>query len=226
LGKEVFMAKGRLFGFDGGDGSGKQTQTKLLLERLLREGNRATSMDFPQYTGTPFGQGIRKALDGEYGDFLNLPPLAASTIYAYDRWAMKRVMNEILANGTSIILDRYVSANQIHQGGKIKNEAERREFLRDLYRLEYETFGVPRPDFMIYLDVPPAVSAELMSKRKRDMVESDERYMRDSYESARWLVATFPEEWLHIHCLRDGILRSPQEIHLEVVNLLKERKVL
>jgi len=114
--------KGKLIVIDGGDGAGKATQTKLLIERLQADGHQVESMDFPQYTKNTFGQLLRTCLDGYCNDFMNTDPRIVSTIYAADRFESKPQLDAWLEAGQIVVLDRYVSSNMMHEGGKIKNE--------------------------------------------------------------------------------------------------------
>lgn len=215
--------RGKLFGFDGGDFSGKKTQTDLLHRALEAEGLPVLSMSFPRYSETHFGRGLRELLDGVHGDFISFPPEIASVPYAFDRLASKPLITEALGEGTHVILDRYVSANQIHQGGKFECSKERIKFLEWLDWLEFEVCGLPRPDVMVYLDVPPDVSNRLNREGTRDLAESNEMHIRASYEAAQWLMTVYSERWLHIHCVAEGNLRSREDIHAEVLDRLRTR---
>ncbi|MBX4206262.1 thymidylate kinase [Candidatus Parcubacteria bacterium] len=218
--------QGKLIVLDGNDGSGKQTQAEMLRTFLIGLGFRVLPLSFPRYEDTFFGRILKRSLAGEYGDFANLDPHLAAPIYAADRWSSKPLMKEFLASGGFVLCDRYVSANQIHQGGKIVEEAKRADFLAWLDQLEYGEFRLPRPDVSVYLDVPPAVSRQLMSDRTRDTVESNPAYLENSHRSAQWLIAREPERWVHIRCTTRGLMRKREEIHLDIVTRLKDRKIL
>ena len=128
-----------------------------------------------------------------------------------------------MKQGFIVVLDRYVSSNQIHQGGKIRHPKRQREFLEWLDTMEHGVFGLPRPDSIIYLDVPTTISQSLLktedqkrkkvyvSKRKIDLVENDEEYMRRSRESALKLVKKL-NNWVKIVCTKKGTLLSREEI--------------
>ncbi len=219
--------RGKLIVFDGGDGAGKETQTKLLVAALVAMGYTTHTVSFPRYEAGFFGRELRKMLDGKYGDFGKVDPYIASLWYAMDRWAAKSEIEAYLERGAFVVLDRYKSANEIHQGGKIADRAVREKFLFWLDELEFGELAIPRPDISIYLDVPPVVSAQLMSQKTRDIVEDCPSYLENSHESAQWLVARYPEQWIHIQCCRkEGTLRTREDIHEEVVAQLKARSIL
>lgn len=209
--------KGKLIVIDGADGAGKATQTKLLLARLKKEGYKVKTLDFPQYDKNFFGSLIGQALTGAYGDFIALDPHVASVLYAADRFESKTVIEKWLAAGFVVVLDRYVSANQIHQGGKIADPKKRKEFLEWLERMEFGIFGLPRPDMILYLDVPLEISDRLLgekksfskksySKGKKDLAESDAKHQSDARVSALQIVKK-NNKWVRVPCAdRDGML--------------------
>lgn len=217
------MKKGKLIVLDGADGSGKATQTRFLLARLKKEGYTVKTLDFPQYEKNFFGKLIGQCLVGDYGDFVKIDPHIGSVLYAADRYESKPLIERWLKQGFIVVLDRYVSSNQIHQGGKIRHPKRQREFLEWLDTMEHGVFGLPRPDSIIYLDVPTTISQSLLktedqkrkkvyvSKRKIDLVENDEEYMRRSRESALKLVKKL-NNWVKIVCTKKGTLLSREEI--------------
>lgn len=221
------MKKGKLIVLDGTDGSGKATQARFLLARLKKEGYRAQTLDFPQYETNFFGGFIGECLAGEHGDFVSTDPYIASTLYAADRFESKKKIVRWLQTGVTVVLDRYVSSNQIHQGGKITDTRKRKKFLEWLERMEYEVFGIPRPDGIVYLDVPTAVSQQLLSqgeqkgkkvylkKGQKDIVENNDRYVTDSRASALLLVKKH-NRWLRVLCTQKGEM-LPREVIAEKV---------
>lgn len=225
---------GKLIVIDGADGSGKATQTQLLLERLKTEGHAAEKLDFPRYKDNILGKLIGECIAGEHGDFLHMDPYVASVLYAGDRFESKTIIQNWLAHGTIVVLDRYASANQIHQGGKIVEAAKRREFLLWLDRLEYEMFGIPRADVTLYLKVPTDISLRLLQDKhtqekkgdylkegKKDTVEDDRTYMEQALLSAEYLMATQPH-WQMVDCAKDGVMRSREEIHEDIWSIVSD----
>lgn len=223
------MKKGKLIVLDGNDGSGKQTQVKLLLERFEKENISVRTLDFPQYENNFFGKLIAHGQCGEYGDWINLDPHLISVFYAGDRFETAPKIRRWIEDGYMVILDRYVSANQIHQGQKIKDSLKRREFLSWLSKMEYSVFKIPKPDAVIYLDVPLERSLENLKKKKpelykenrSDQTETDIQYLQNSLECARWL-SSQDADWYKINCgTQDDQLRSIQDIHEEIYHVIK-----
>lgn len=217
------MKKGKLIVLDGSDGSGKATQTKFLLARIKREGYRVRTLDFPRYETNFFGQLIGQAQAGVYGDFVTIDPHIGSVLYAADRFESKATIESWLKQGYVVVLDRYVSANQIHQGGKIHDVRKQREFLQWLDTMEHGVFGIPRPDLIVYLDVPYEISQKLLQtkdmqrkkvylkKGQQDMVEQSAKYLRASRANALKLVKKL-NAWTKIDCTKRGELLSREAI--------------
>jgi dTMP kinase len=124
------MKKGKLIVIDGTDGSGKATQVALLEARLKKEGHTVKLVDFPEYYKNFFGKFIGHCLSEQYYNFINVHPKIASVLYAADRFESKVQIEGWLAKGYIVLANRYVSANQIHQGGKIANAKKRVAYLR------------------------------------------------------------------------------------------------
>lgn len=217
---------GRLIVIDGIDGSGKATQVKLLAEKLKKLKIRVKTIDFPRYNDNFFGQLIGEYLSGAYGDFIQTDPRVASVLYAADRFESNLQIKQWLAAGFVVIADRYVSANQIHQGGKIANSKKRQTFLAWLDEMEYEVFQIPRPDLIIYLDVPLEVSKEWLkqkiAKRKKkylkgrkDVAEDNLLHLKNSRASALSL-AKRNKNWVRIKCCQRMICLAPEQVHERV----------
>lgn len=228
---------GKLIVIDGTDGSGKATQVELLAKTLKNEGYKIKIVDFPEYYKNFFGAFVGHCLSEQYYNFINVHPKIASILYAADRWQSKEEMNKWLKEGYIIIANRYVSANQIHQGGKISDTRKRNNFIKWLNQMEYEEFGIPKPDITIYLSLPIEIVMRLIKnresskmkrvylKKNKDVHEADENFMKNSIKSALWLAKTQPN-WSKINCLGKGEILSRGEIHemiyKEVKKILKK----
>ena len=218
---------------DGTDGSGKATQVDLLARGLKKEGRRVKIIDFPGYYKNFFGKFIGHCLSKQYYNFLNIHPKIASVLYAADRWESKKEIENWLKNGYIIIANRYVSANQIHQGGKTKDDKRRRDFLKWLNEMEYKVFGLPRPDVTFYLSLPIKVILELLEKRGgskmkreylkrgKDVHEADEQFLVNSRKSAMKLVREVPN-FIKIECAERGKILPREVIHEMIYQKVKK----
>ncbi len=220
---------GKLIAIDGVDASGKQTQTTLLLSRLEKEGREVKMVSFPAYD-KPTSILVKMYLNGEFGENpSDVNAYATSTLFAADRFATYRTdWGTDYNRGTIILADRYVSSNLIHQASKINDTDEKEKFLMWLDDLEYGIYNLPRPDVTIFLDMPPEYGAELMSGRlnksngddKKDIHESDFSYLEKSYENAMFVAKKF--NWKRISCIKDGQIRSVDEIHEDIYSIVRE----
>lgn len=231
----VDMKRGKLIVIDGSDGVGKATQTKLLVERLQKEGKRVVTLDFPRYEKNFFGAFVGACLRGDHGDFLHLDPYIASVLYAADRFESKKAIEDALESGAYVVLDRYVSANQMHQGGKIKDARKRREFLKWLDTMEHSVFRIPRPDLIVYLHLPVELSVQLLKtkaatdkkkylKGKRDTVEEDIRYLLNSQQSALKIIQA-GAKWAKVVCNKRKEILSREVIHDKIWDSLRKSRI-
>lgn len=219
------MAKAKLIVLDGADNAGKATQAALLLERLKKEGKKVGTLDFPQYTVNTFGKLIKECLHGLHGDFLQLDPKIASALYAADRFESKNQLCNLLEEMDVVILDRYVSANMLHQGAKIENEEERKEFLLWLENIEYGVYGVPKPDLTIALQVDGAHNSAVIKKmiadgeKILDDAEKNREHQARVRECLLWL-SSFKKDWVTVVCSNKEGMRSREDIHEEIVAIV------
>jgi len=227
------MKKGKLIVVDGIDGSGKATQVKLLEKRFKKEGIKVKTIDFPRYYNNFFGKLIGEYLSGIYGDFIQIDPRVGSILYAADRFESSGQIAKWLADGFTVIADRYVSANQIHQGGKITNIQERKKFLEWLDQMEHSVFKIPKPDLVIYLDVPFEVSKMWLQKkvalRKKkylkgrvDVAEDNLIHLKNSRESAL-ILHKQKKNWEKIECCKGTVCMMPEQVHEHVYNVVQKR---
>lgn len=226
------MKKGKLIVIDGTDGSGKATQVELLRKRLVKEGKTVKIVDFPEYYKNFFGKFVGHCLSEQYFNFVNVHPKIASVLYAADRWESSKQIEGWLKKGYVVLANRYVSSNQIHQGGKIRDAKKRKDFLRWLDDMEHRVFGIPRPDVVVFLSVPIRVTLALMKdrdktheraylKKKTDVHENDPRFLENSRKSAIKLVEEL-NNFVKIECTKKNAMRTRDDIHEDVYQEVKK----
>jgi len=189
------------------DGSGKGTQTKLVVSELEKQWKKVLLLDYPRY-GEKSAYFIERYLNWAYGK--DLSPKLASIFYALDRFEDSFNFKDAMHEYDYIISNRYVSANMMHHGGKIQNANERLEFISWLKNLEFEIFGIPEPDKVFFLDVPPDVSQKLVEKKEdrdyiegdatKDLHEADENHLKNAYIAAKHIVSHYSNTWQAINC--------------------------
>ncbi len=212
---------GKLIVIEGTDGSGKSTQFRLLSQRLEAESKAFRRLVFPRYS-EPSSALIRMYLGGEFGtDPSDVNGFAASAFFAVDRYASyKQDWGKWYEEGGLVVSDRYTTSNAVHQASKEEGE-KKAEFLRWLYEFEYDRLGLPRPDLVLYLDVPTEFTEQLMRQReadtntKADIHEKDMSYLATCRETGR--AAANYYGWTVISCVKDGKMRSIEDIHQEIV---------
>jgi dTMP kinase len=222
---------------EGIDGSGKATQTKLLVERLRREGYKVETLDFPQY-GTKSAGPLENYLNGKYGSAEEVSPYVASIFYACDRYDASSKIRKWLKEGKIVIADRYIASNIGHQGGKIKDLEERKRYIDWLYDLEYNLFKIPKPDATIILKTSPEIGKKLVTKivdkekerkkkaylgdKKRDIHEENIDHLSNTLNSYLDAAKMFSDEFRVVECLENGELLPPEKIHQKVWNIVKD----
>ena len=211
---------GKLIVIQGTDGSGKSTQFKLLTQRMAQEGHDFRKLVFPQYA-EPSSALIRMYLGGEFGTKpSDVNAYAASAFYAVDRYAsFKKVWGDWHDQGGLILSDRYTTSNAVHQTSKEPAEKQA-EFLHWLYDFEYNKLGLPAPDLVIYLDVPTDFTEAMMRKRESDtnttadIHEQDTQYLATCRRTGKKAAEYYG--WTVIQCVKDGKMRSIEDIHEEI----------
>lgn len=215
---------GKLIVIEGTDGSGKSTQFKLMAQRLEQEHTPFRRLVFPRYSEESSAL-IRMYLGGAFGSNPgDVNAYAASAFYAVDRFASyKQDWGKWYEGGGLIFSDRYTTSNAVHQASKEAPE-NRPAFLQWLYEFEYDKLGLPRPDLVIYLDVPTEFTEKLMRTReqqtctKADIHEQNAQYLVACRECGREAAAYYG--WKIINCVRDGQMRSIEDIHEEIYALI------
>ena len=216
------MAK--LIVIEGTDASGKQTQSELLYEFYKNTDTKVVRLCFPDYE-SPSSSLVKMYLNGDFGKTPDsVDGKIASIFYAADRYASYKTKWEEVAKDENavIIFDRYVTSNMIHQAAKVKDIAEKDAFLDWVYDLEYGILGLPQPDHIIFLNMPPETAQELMKNRankitnaaEKDIHESDKDYLKTCYDNACYVANKY--HWTVIPCVKDGSLRSIEKIQEEI----------
>lgn len=219
--------KGKLFVIEGSDGSGKATQSKLLYDRLLKEGYPVHLVSFPNYESLSSAP-IKMYLNGEIGGVYNSNIYAVSTFYAVDRYiSYEQHWKELYEKGDIIICDRYTTSNMIHQAAKIEDNEEKRLYCQWLMELEYEKYRLPSPNRVFFLDVEPEITEKLRASRNNkitnkqelDIHEKDQSYMRKSYENSIFIAKEYG--WDRVDCTKNGTLKKQEEIHEALYETIK-----
>jgi len=228
--------KGKLIVVEGTDCSGKETQTRLLVEKLNKENIKAVRLSYPVYD-SPTGRIIGTCVLGKpemcenylkenHGFFPegggNIDALAASAYYAADRRYNMPTMLKLLEEGYTVLADRYVSSNLGHRGGQIADKEERLKFYQKIEQLEYEIMELPRPDYTFLLYLPYEYAYELKKHRKElpDEVEKNINYLKNGEKAYLELAELYNYDL--INCVKENKIRTIEDINEEVYQKVKK----
>lgn len=225
----MIKKKGKFIVIDGTDGSGKATQTKMLVKRLKKLGYPVEFADFPQY-GRKSAALVEEYLNGNFGNAKEVGPYRASIFFACDRYDASFKIKKWIKEGKIVISNRYVTANMGHQGGQIENKKEREKYYRWLHNLEYKIFSIPYPDVNIILHVDAAIAQKLVDNKgireyimgkRRDILEADLKHLRNAEKVYLEIAKSF-SNFILIECTKKGKIMTREKINDMIFNKLKK----
>ena len=212
------MRRGRAIAFEGGDGMGKATQSKLLADKL-----GAKLFSFPRYE-TEVGQAIRGSCRGilemrEYRDIVGRPhevafaenkqvnALARQALFLLDRCDAAPEIERFLANGTDVVFDRYWPSGVVYGA----------DDGLDPQLLIRAHSSLPQPDVWILLDGTVEESFRRRPKRQ-DNYERDREGAERRRQAYLKLFRARRAEGDFRWCIIDG-MRPVDEVHRHVCEL-------
>ncbi len=211
----------------GSDASGKATQSEELLKKLTADGYNVRKVEYPNYKSESSTL-VKMYLRGDFGKNADdVDAYIASTFFTADRYAsFKTEWEEFYRSGGIVIADRYTTSNMVHQASKMEIE-ERDKYLDWLEDYEYNLFKIPRPDEVIFLNVPVDYSIKLMENRKnkftgedeKDIHESDKNYLRKTYNNSLYIADKY--NWKRVECVENEQLRTIEDISNEIYEIVK-----
>ncbi len=222
--KNMKNKKGILIAIEGLDSSGKETQTKLLAQKLKKEGFKIKTISFPRYNNQS-SFAIKKYLSGKYGKIDEISAKEASLFYALDRYDASNQIKKWLGSKYVVIADRYTGSNMAHQGTKLKNQKELNKFLTWLSDLEYNTLKIPKPNLNILLHVNAEIVKKIMKNKKvKDAHERNFKYL-EKVEKTYLEIAEKYKNFKTIECIKKNTLISKEEInkllYKKIISLIK-----
>lgn len=218
---------GKFIAIDGLDGSGKGTQSEKLVNQLIKDGKKVKILSFPMYESDS-STFVKMYLDGQLGDKpSDTNAYTASMFFACDRYIsyVKDWKKDIEDPETYVVANRYTTANAVHQLSKLPRE-EWEGFLKWLWDFEFTKLGLPEPDLVLYLELPPSISLGLVKNRsdstgqKMDIHEKDTEYMAKCYDAA--LYSCKKLGWCQIKCYENDQIRTREDIFDEIYTRVKE----
>lgn len=225
--------KGKFLVLEGGDGAGKSSQLALLTDFFKKSCGKVKSLHFPRLTAKPYGEMIADFLRGEFGAVDAVHPRLAALLYALDRQQAAPLLRTFVDSGGVLLADRYLFSNIAYQCAKVADPDERAGLADWIEKLEYGTYGIPRPDLTLYLDVPLSFA---MANLRQERGGDDRAYLkggRDIHEDSASLQERVRDEFLRLARERtgelgvvdcrgaDGGMADRQTIHSRVVDALR-----
>ena len=212
-----------IIAIEGTDGCGKKTQTDLLCSHLETKGFKVKKISFPNYASNSSAL-VKMYLNGEFGENTNaINGFQASALYAVDRFATMSTIN--VEDFDFVVFDRYVPSNMIHQSTRINDLNELDVFLNWVEDFEYNKLQLPKPDKILFLDVPIEISMRLARQREtlkngesKDILERDDNHLKKAYSNAKFVAEKF--DWIVINCEKDNNIKSINEIHQDILTKL------
>ncbi len=228
------MIKGKFIVIEGIDGSGKGTQTELLVERLKKEGRNVVVDDYPHYETSFWGKHVGRMLTGDFGELFSISPYLAALPYMLDEAdGSKKIIKPALDDGKIVVSNRYFTSN-VHQIAK-KPEEEREVFANWLWEAGYNQMEIVKPDLVLVLLVDPPICRENIFKKVErsyvkgqamDQAEENFNHQMESAKEYKKMTEKEPYTWVLIDCCRDGKLMSREEINEIILLEIKKRKLL
>ena len=224
----------KIFVIEGTDGSGKETQTNRTYEKLIQDGKTVFKTSFPNYDNLSSGP-VREYLSGNISTNPNdISAKAASMFYAVDRYiTFKENLEDYYKDDKTILLfDRYVSSNLLHQGGKVLKStgdySKLDDYISWLENIEHSDLELPKPTKVFFLHLPVEYTLQLMKERKnkftksekKDIHETDKDHLANAINSGLYIAKKL--NWCIIECIKDGKLRSIEDINNEIYSHIKE----
>jgi len=192
--------RGKFITFEGGEGSGKSTQIKMLAQRLEAAGVRNIRTREPG--GSPGAEIIRHVLLSGVGKLLG--PEAETLLFAAARDDhVRTVILPALNQGTWVLCDRFFDSTRAYQGslGQVSPDI--------LNALQRVTIGDLKPDLTLILDVPVEVGMRRAAARRgsdsADRFESEDMVFHEGLRAAyRKIAADDPERCVLIDATDDA----------------------
>ncbi len=193
--------------FEGGDGTGKSTQVRLLTQWLTEQGRAVVTTREPG--GTEVGTALREIVLHHRGE---VDPRAEALLYAADRAQhIGTLVRPALERGDVVVQDRYIDSSVAYQGaGRVLDAAE-------IKRISLWATGDLIPDLTVLLDLPGDVARERLAQEHKtfDRLENEHDDFHERVRAAFLaLAAAEPQRFL--------VVDAAQEID-QIAQVIRDR---
>lgn len=212
---------GKIIVIEGIEGSGKETQSKLLVDALNEIGIKSIEFSFPMYK-TPTGKIFKECiLNNNYFQegFDNLDPELVCLYTAADRKYNINKINEYLKDNYIVVINRYTSSNMAIQGSKYSDSEDRFYIYQWIDKLEYWLLKLPKPDYTILLNMPYKYNSQLSFDFSSNNLKQEKVLL--AYKELAGLY-----NWDIIDCIIDNKEKNIDEIHKEILEILKNKGII
>lgn len=224
---------------EGLDGAGKSTQVAMLKQYLGERCGNLEYIHFPRYDAPVYGSLISRFLRGDFGTNETVHPQLVALLFAEDRHGAGPWMKQVLSEGKTLLLDRYVYSNIAYQCAKLAQPAEREDLREWILNTEFGEFGLPRPDLNIFLDVPIGFVRERLSAQRKghdrdylsgaaDIHEADISF-QETVRSLYMRQVSLDPKFIRIDCSSESGNMLPPEVIFEKIRavvdpMIKEKE--
>jgi dTMP kinase len=221
---------------EGLDGSGKSTQVEMVKQYLEKNNIPYKFLHFPRTDAPYFGELVAMFLRGDFGTLDQVNPYLVAMIYAGDRKDADNIIKDWLKDNYLVLVDRYVYSNIAFQCAKIKDIVERKKLKDWILKLEFEHFGIKKPDLSIFLEVPFEFTKEKLTERrdgddrnylkgKTDIHEADldfQKTVKQVYIEA----VKGEENFCKINCANEKGILPAEDINNRIIDVLQQNSII
>ena len=219
---------GKIIVIEGLVSSGKETQSKLLVDYLKSQGYKVAEFSFPIYqspTGKIFKECVldKKSPSWFPEGYSNIDPKVVSLYTAADRRYNMGKINKLLQDDYIVVLNRYTSSNMAHQGARYETEDERFFMYQWIDKLEYWLLQLPKPDITILLNLPYAYCTKLNENQIHFNLDKKQDEHEQNQILNCFLELSSLYNWDVIDCVVNHEVKNIKTVHQEIVDLLKNK---
>jgi len=218
------------------DGSGKATQTKLLVENLKKDWFSADSISFPAYWEWSC-RFVENFLNWVYGHPSEINWYLWSSFYVLDRFEQSPKIKQKIKDNDFLISDRYSTANFVHRWTQFLEKWDIKwlnDFFDWVYDFEFDKAGLPQPDLIIFLslsmdNIRKLINKKIQDNRKYvtvdgglDLAEQDIKHQESSLKIWKEYLPKYFKNYTVLECENEAWeILTIEEINKKLITLIK-----